>query len=108
MMSSKARKRLSSTGADRRDEVALLASRRGVEAGGPAGLADGGGGLIGSSAGGVDAFGEGAGAVVGGFGAAGDADGDGDAAGDGFGVAPVCGPRSLDRWKKAPTDTIPC
>jgi hypothetical protein len=89
---------------------APLASRRGVETGGPAGAADGGAAAAGALAGGAGAlagaagaFEEGAGAVAGEAGAvAGAADGvaDGAAAGgDGIGAAGVGGGASVERRK---------
>jgi hypothetical protein len=82
---------------------APLASRRGIETGGPAGAADGGAGAADGGAAAAGAFEEGAGAVGGGAGAvAGAADGvaDGGAAagGDGIGAAGVGG-ASVERRK---------
>src|SRR5438552_16121303 len=74
--------------------AATLASRRGVETGGPAGAADGGAGAAEDGAGGADEFGEGAGAVAGGAGTVAGAAyrGDGAAAGgDGIGAGGVGG-----------------
>ena len=120
-MSSKARGRSSSKGAEPRDPEerssraaprfaadldggSPFASRRGVAAGGPAGEADGGAGAAEGGAGGADAFAEGAEAVAGGAGAVAGAAGgvaDGDAAGaDGIGAGAVGGAVAcLDRRK---------
>lgn len=133
-MSSEARGRSFSDGVERRAQGssrpvaqfaadfaggAPLASRRGVEAGRPAGAADGGAGAAEGGARGIDVLAEGAGAVAGGADAAGGtADGvadagDGAAAGaDGIGAVGVGGAvasldcRKIRSWMKELTDDI--
>jgi hypothetical protein len=125
MMSSKARGRSFSSGMERRAQgssravaqsaadfagASLLASRRGVESGRPAGAAEGG-------AGGADTLAEGAGAVAGGAAAVGGAaDGvadsgggaaagaDGIAAGDAGGAVASLDCRKIRSCMKEPTD----
>src|SRR5882724_10000865 len=132
MMSSKARGRSFSSGVERRAQGSsraaaqsaadfaggsLLASRRGVETGRPAGAANGGAGAAEGGARGADVLAEGAGAVAGGADAVGGAadgvaDGDGAAAagGDGVGAPGVGGAdaslacRKIRSWMKELTD----
>ena len=91
---------------------APLASRRGVEIGGPAGAADGGAGATEGGAGAAGAFEEGAGAVAGGAAAAAGAAGGAAAGGDGIGAGDVGGAvasldcRKIRSFIKERTDDI--
>jgi len=134
MMSSKARGRSFSSGVERRAQGSsraaaqsaadfaggsLLASRRGVETGRPAGAANGGAGAAEGGAGGADTLAEGAGAVAGGADAVGGAaggvadggdgaaaEGDGIGAGDAGGAVASLDCRKIRSCMKEPTDDI--